>query len=96
MPVHPRYETGRPTCPGKDYFRLPGAIAVCPGPLSLDRIRGAVSGCDNRPSDGHGLVMDETNVLESVRETGREGSPAAFDLVASKLRCPPTRPGTVA
>jgi LuxR family maltose regulon positive regulatory protein len=39
--------------------------------------------------------MDETNVLESVRETGREGTPAAFDLVASKLRCPPTRPGTV-
>jgi ATP/maltotriose-dependent transcriptional regulator MalT len=39
--------------------------------------------------------MDETNVLESVRETDREGSPAAFDLFASKLRCPPTRPGTV-
>jgi ATP/maltotriose-dependent transcriptional regulator MalT len=39
--------------------------------------------------------MDETNVLESVRETGREGVPAAFELVASKLRCPPARPGTV-
>ena len=34
--------------------------------------------------------MDETNVLE----TGREGA-RAFDLVASKLRCPPNRPGTV-
>jgi LuxR family transcriptional regulator, maltose regulon positive regulatory protein len=42
-----------------------------------------------------GLGMDETNVLESVRETTRQGSPAAFDLLASKLRCPPTRPGTV-
>jgi LuxR family transcriptional regulator, maltose regulon positive regulatory protein len=39
--------------------------------------------------------MDETNVLEPVRETGCEGSPAAFELVASKLRCPPARPGTV-
>ena len=39
-------------------------------------------------------MVDETSVLESVRETGRADGPA-FALDASKLRCPPTRPGTV-
>jgi LuxR family transcriptional regulator, maltose regulon positive regulatory protein len=45
-------------------------------------------------SSGHSPVVDDTSVLESVRETGRAGGPA-FGLAASKLRCPPTRPGTV-
>jgi LuxR family transcriptional regulator, maltose regulon positive regulatory protein len=39
-------------------------------------------------------VVDETSVLESVRETGRAGGPA-FGLATSKLRWPLTRPGTV-
>ncbi|HEY6312670.1 MAG TPA: hypothetical protein VIY52_17975 [Streptosporangiaceae bacterium] len=39
-------------------------------------------------------MMDETNVLEVGRETGR-GDGSAFDLVTSKLRRPRPRPGTV-
>jgi LuxR family maltose regulon positive regulatory protein len=38
--------------------------------------------------------MDETNVLEAGREMDRGGGPS-FDLVASKLRRPRPRPGTV-
>ena len=37
-------------------------------------------------------------VVSDVRERGDQshpGSGPAFDLVASKLRCPPTRPGTI-
>ena len=38
--------------------------------------------------------MDDSKLLEPATRAQRAGTPA-FDLVVSKLRSPPTRPGTV-